>query len=506
MSTASVTGVKKFWVTATDTGTFVLGIQGQTDPAAQYTLHFKQLIQVSKPVPDPAPGTYLEPVTVRLTTIPPDAIIYYTVDGGSEQIYTPAGIFINKNAILTAWAKKANLIDSDTLKAVYVITPPATVKAAWYKDADGDGRIDKAYVEFKQALIGPPAQLRFTLVDQAGAQHTVTATAAEIALEPGNLRVAVTFASPFPAGVTSVGAGSIGHTFKQLDAPLLEADFIMIDSVPPVIMKAEVFEADATYPSKRVVLTVSEPFGPIPLSQTAFLFSRDGKAFASTDIAITSIKGTANNVYTIEIDANSNMTPIPGDSVAIKPLGEVKDLLGNAPAIARFRVLEGKPPQPKPTDVTVVWSNESEKDPPDNVPEAYSGDKNIFVPVGKDGTPLATCNCGVGTNGHFAGPVFILDIPGAVDYEFQIYDKLGQFVAKGNGRIEEADLVRLETVAGKKKARIIWSGYTGKGRKAGTGAYILQSMLHTDMDKRTGAPASVQVKRVIFGLLRQFAG
>ncbi len=91
-------------------------------------------------------------------------------------------------------------------------------------------------------------------------------------------------------------------------------------------------------------------------------------------------------------------------------------------------------------------------------------------------------------------------------YEFRIFTNLGAFVMGGSGRIETSDLPLLERSNGPiglaYRARVVWTGLTASGGKAGTGAYVLTAVLRSDMDLKTGAEAKTEIRRIRFGLMR----
>jgi hypothetical protein len=201
--------------------------------------------------------------------------------------------------------------------------------------------------------------------------------------------------------------------------------------------------------------------------------------------------------------------------VALANDGSIKDAAGNAPAAKTFRILEGDVPKPKPTTVYVTFPDGQNKKASDG-PEPQ-GDV-LFIPIDQGGNALpgnpadGKCagQCYTGDNGTFVGPVFHIVTPGPLKYKFQIFNNVGEFLAAGEGRFELEDLKKMSSkndASGMKYvARVIWTGRTAQGRKAGTGAYILQATLTTDKDPRTGAPQSTEKKRVTFGLLRGFKG
>lgn len=475
--------------------------------------------QVEKPVATP-PGVagttpynfFTSPLGVALSDATPGATIWYSLDGGA--LTSGTSVSLTQSATLKVVAKKPGLYDSDTLTIRFNFTPPVTALSGVLRDDDGDGQIDRAVVTFDKALPVLPDSLSFTVVDQAGALGTAKAKGAALAFDGVNTRVTVKL-DPMPFGITSVGAGSKGHTFAQNAVPLDDHDFSLTDEVPPVITHADVFEADSAHALKRVVLSLSEvPSAPLA-SQTAFIFKRNGAVLGSADIKVVDIKVTGNREVTLEIDSLSPKSPIRGDSVAINTLGEVKDAAGNAPKTPHFQILEGPIVPAKPTTVMVYFYNEKLDAPDAAGPEPTAADNGVlFIPIDQNGATLSgntdgKCGgCFVGGTGAFVGPIFVMEIPSPVEYDFQIYDKLGNFVAKGGGKITEPDMASLKPGRGGKTrlARVVWTGRTAKGAKAATGVYILQTTLRFGLDEKTGALPTSQVDRTKFGLLRHFGG
>jgi hypothetical protein len=487
-----------------------------------YTKSTKPL--AAQPVISPQTKQFLTtdpafPVTITTTTA--GASIFYSTDGNAPdtmatartKLYT-GPIQVNTTLTIIAIAVAPAYLPSPSATGTYTATvPPANALSGVLRDDNGDGKIDRAVVTFDKILPALPAKLSFTVVDQTGKTGTVTATGSAIAVDGVNSRVTVTLAPPLDFGITSVGTGSKGQTFAQSDVPLGDKDFPLTDEAPPVILEAHVFESDSTHPLKRIVVKLSEPISAPLVSQTAFVFKRGDNPFAAADIKVTGIKATGNNEYTIEIDSLSPKTPVRLDFIAINTLGEIKDTPGNAPKIPLFQPLIGDPVKAKPSEVKVLFYNEG-TDAPDKSGPQPMGDYT-FIPVDENGNAMAgsadgKCGpaCSPGGNKNFVGPVFVLDIPGPLEYEFQIFNNFGEFVAKGKGKILEADLASLKLIdSGKKhEARIVWTGRTDKGGKAGTGVYILQSTLRTAFDEKTGADPSTQTQRVIFGLMRHSGG
>jgi fibro-slime domain-containing protein len=405
----------------------------------------------------------------------------------------------------------------DTYANLVFFADPIAVRKAWMEDEDGDGRIETVRMEFSGSLPAAPDRLDFTLADGYGAAGAASVAAAQggIVLVPGSgNRVMVAFKPPFPFGLTSLAAGGGGgKTFRQDGIPLLDGTFALEDSAAPVITAAEILEPDSAQPLKRVLITYSEAIQAPPADGNALVFKREDREFAGGLVRVQRLERTGERKYVFYLDSASEAFPIAGDSVAIPMHGGTRDLLGNAPARKLFRKLEGSLPGTPPMDVFVTFPNETRELPSGGAePEAGAGTTAAFIPVGRDGAALpgngiGKCSgCAAGRNGGFSGPVFHLRIPAPTAYGFRIFSNLGILVAEGNGRIEAEDLPLLDKETGpaglKYRARIVWTGRTPSGGKAGTGAYILLATLRSDGDADTGAPPATETRKIVFGLIR----
>jgi hypothetical protein len=164
-----------------------------------------------------------------------------------------------------------------------------------------------------------------------------------------------------------------------------------------------------------------------------------------------------------------------------------------------------------PTDVTVRFPDGSSEPGALTAPVPTSPIGIAFIPVDKNGAALpgnANGKCGscVAGNGKtFVGPIINLDIPGPVDYEFKIFSTLGEFLIGGNGKVEASDIPLLAPAADgmRYRLRVIWTGRYGKQGFAGTGAYILKSVIRDSGNPKTAAQAPFQKKLIVFGFARQ---
>jgi hypothetical protein len=479
---------------------------------------------VATPAATPPGRNFITPLSVTLATATAGADIFYTTDGtdpassetGATKKYAGA-IAISATTTLKAIGIKSDLLPSAIMTEKYVFTPPVAVKQAYYQDRNGDGMIETVVLGFEKDLPATPDKLGFAITDVWGKSEERTAAKGEIAFAPGSKStVVVTLAKPFAFGITSVAnRDASGKMFAQDNIPLLDATFPVDDSVPPVIIKATVQEPDSANPQKRIFVTLSEGVEIPYSSQTALVWKHEGAEQSSDKVKVALIEKSGDRSYTVHIDTASAVYPIKGDSVALANDGSLKDGPGNAPVRKTFKDLDGQTPKSKPTDIYVTFPNGT-KDKASDGPEPQ-GDV-VFIPMDKGGVALpgspadGKCvgSCFTGDAGRFVGPVFHIVTPGPVTYEFSIFTNAGELVSKGRGHLSAQDLALMDhkndATGLKYVARVVWTGHAEGGRKAGTGAYILQATLTTDKDDRTGAPPAASRKRVVFGLLRGFKG
>ncbi|MDB5048810.1 MAG: hypothetical protein JWO30_1881 [Fibrobacteres bacterium] len=477
--------------------------------------------KVEAPKATPPGQSFSGTLSVTLASLTPGASILYTLDGsvpadvagGATLRYTTPVILLG-SATITAVAFKEGMYKSDVMVEKYTLippippVPPVAVSKAWYLDTDGDGRIDKAIVVFASALNAVPAKLGFKITDEDGKDNVRAPAGAEIQLAPGDAtRAVVTFAEPFPQFVTSLkNSATSGQVFKQDGIPLIDGVFAVADSVAPVIKSAEVKEPGDGGALKRVLITYSEPVTVAAGGQPLIFKRENGEVPGSQVIIANSEKLADDRHYAFHIDSSSSFYPIVGDSAAIALNGQTKDLMGLSPAVKFFRVLTGTPPLPKPVQLTVTFPNGSQENPA----SGSSGNNPpnlIFIPVDKDGNALAKCpNCVARDNTGFVGPVFHILTPGPVEYDFKIFNNVGEFVAAGKGKVEQNDLPSLKRTINASginyEAPIVWTGATRSGYKAGTGAYILKARFISEKDLTTGAPQGTFSEKKVFGFIR----
>ena len=415
-------------------------------------------------------------------------------------------------------------IREDSAQAIVKIKYGPEFGNASYLDLDGDGKIETVNIYYKEQLGNIPTHLRFHINDADGKSWDRDAFSASDEIQFAKKsdqtsdrgHIVVSLKNPFPFAVTSVSyPDTAGRAFKQLDIPMVDETFRVDDSVPPVIANATVVLPENSDGLTRIVVTYSEP---ITLDATSALepiiIRRDTVNFSVKQIPIAKIEKVNDREYAFYLSANGAFKPVGGDSIAINKNGETKDLFGRNPSTLIFTAMGGAVPSQGVSDFFVTFANGSNSNAE---PAPLSPDGNqMFIPVDAKGSAMpgngdGKCeNCSPTQNGLFTGSVINIVTKYPVHYEFMIYSKMGEFVAKGGGKISENDLKLLM----KKEApsrdpnlteysqRIVWTGRTTSGQLAGTGVYVLKATFHYEESFKTGAHASSSVQITRFGFLR----
>jgi fibro-slime domain-containing protein len=429
---------------------------------------------------------------------------------GNKRVYVSADATGTYSLELFGGKGQPVSMDRETFTFEKPLVPPAVIRTARYLDVDGDGRIETVVIKLSQTLPAAPAKLSFTIQDAKGANETRTAAASEIT-QSGDITT-VRLANPFSYGITSMtNGGTSGTWFEQAGLQVRPGPFAIDDSVAPVILEAETREPDSANPYKRVLFEVSEAV-VLPLSSpTALVFKRRTSEL-TTGLRLRPTLKTGERTFAVVVDTTSDVFPIAGDSLALTDGGEVEDTLGNAPRRKLFVRIGGQPPKAKPMELYVTFPNGSrEEAKAGTLPNSLAR----FIPVDSRGAPLPgnpgdgrCAGCPAMEGNTFAGPVFHIVTAGPMEYTFRIFTNTGEFVATGQGRIGEADLPLLQKrndASGVRYiARVVWTGQTEKGGRAGTGAYVLVATLQSPKDLKTGAGPRSQNRKIRFGMLRGF--
>jgi hypothetical protein len=400
---------------------------------------------------------------------------------------------------------------------------PEFDKAAYW-DLDADGRIETVDIRFLEQISGLPNQLKFHIEDALGVGVDRIAKLSDNEIAYGHKtdnsedksHLIVTLTNPFPYGVTSVAhPDTSGRTFEQLSIPLVDGSFRVDDSVPPVILKADVKGPDKDSPLTHVVVTYSEPITlDLSIAIEPVVFKRDTVIFTTSQMPVERVQKVNETQYVFHLKAGGEFTPVGGDFVAINNNGETRDLSRRAPSERTFAPIGGAVPSQGVSDFYVTFANGSRSNA-----QSVSNDANqehILIPVDGNGYPLpgsidGKCGSCISKEGDiFAGSVIVVVTKFPVNYDFSIYSNLGQLVARSGGKIDEEDLRLLEKREDPSRdpnltqytQRIVWTGRTFDGQMAGTGAYVLKATFKYEQSFKTGARPSMSTKFTKFGFLR----
>lgn len=360
--------------------------------------------------------------------------------------------------------------------------------AAAYKDADTDGKIDLAVLDFASPVT-PGTVIR--VYDPAGTsayrEYEVAAS------DSGKTHLEFSFASnPWGENVTSLVKSDLGvlQAGKSLDSAVYQGGrFDIADSVPPVIETARLRYTSDTSSVDTLVLKISEstrfdlsklvvryrPAGTV--SDSGYALRPDPDYAAKYDSA----KGTLTIYLTPFPIGYSN--PASGDSVRLSWEG-VSDALGNHPGakakwtkvVANQRVF---PPiiqvsNPKVTDVSKT-----------------AGDKidgPQFEIVAREATPENNKNwqhlaSGGWTSGESSyspgadGTVIFIQANVPTTIKLYLYDNMGVFVGTISQFISQEMLDQLpKSPIGMTDVGVLWKGQGADGRLVASGVYPIRLM------------------------------
>jgi hypothetical protein len=427
----------------------------------------------------------------------------------------------------------ANYTDSTHLvDGMYYITPligpgsPPIVRRPFYtgtqglyQDLDGDGRIDRATIEFMAAVYDPPSLVR--LRDPAfpldPAKHVLIDSAHLVKQDFTHYSINLSD-HPFPFG-TAVLPGSSAKILQ--DSTLFGAGEIpLADGVGPQVTVAEARPPQVRGDKPHLTVTFSEAVKvDLASKEFPFLIKRPN-AEVNGLIQVESVQDLGKNAFKYVF--SSTEFPLLGDSLKLIPAApQVADTIGNANNMSIWIPVGGYPfpvfsilPEKKPSLVTYAM----------NSPVPLAPPVLLVDPAGPAGG--ACLNCGDGrVEAALAGAVnepagrgfepwlLTVNIQGPVRYTLSFYSTLGEFVNKVDGVVDVATIRRMQPdKQGHYTIRLYWWPVTVSGRQAGTGAYIMRGILSGDgldnpLLESSAHPLSLPKKSekiaITFGYLRR---
>ncbi|MEO6097070.1 MAG: chitobiase/beta-hexosaminidase C-terminal domain-containing protein [Fibrobacteria bacterium] len=438
------------------------------------------------PVADPAGTGFTGGQIVRLS-VPGhgDAQIRYTTDGLDPTAASPlysAALAFTANTVLKAKAFKPDWKPSPIMTETYRRLV-AGMKGV-YVDNDGDGRIDGAVIRLDIPAADLPASVR--LVDPFTRAPLILPMSA-IGKGASNDLLIVRFPDqPFAPG-TAFPTEILG-SFPDASG-FGTAPFPISDSAGPVPVRAVSHNKTAPEDHASIDITFSEPLD-LAAIQSGNLWPFDIIRKGATEggnVVVTSVEpvGGQPNTYRWTFAVESPAWPVYIDSLVLAAKPVIRDASGNPDVAGGKRVrVEGSPVTVfNKIEIQVVNSIEPKQkglEPP--VPADVRA--KPFAAIGVDRSGLEVClSCPPGTERTFldnsvSRPEWILKSKYAFQFSFSVYDHLGQFVNKTQGKMDAAMIAKLaQDKDGFHSIRFRWIPVAGNGEAVGTGAYILKGVL-----------------------------
>jgi fibro-slime domain-containing protein len=455
------------------------------------------------PVANPAGSGFVTGLQVSLS-VPghTDVEIRYTVDGSeptqASQLYISPLTF-TASATLKAKAFKVDWKPSQTLTQSY--TRLAAAVSAVYVDFDGNGAIDGAVVRLDIPMATVPAAIKltdpFSKAPSTFASDHITRSA-----EGDVLTVR------FPEKQFSPGTSFPPGAYGQFpDVPGFgPVPFTVTDSVGPVPVRAISKNKTAPEDFASVDVTFSEPVNLADLQagkSWPFDIIRNGLPHSGQVVVagIAAVEGQL-NTYRWTFEVGSPTWPVYIDSLVLSQGNGVADA-GGAPSVGGGKrvPVEGRPIN---VDNAILIQVTSPIERQTAVtPHVYPIQvrSNPFALVGdsKSGGDLVCLTCTPDTKDFFtpvhALPEWVIKTKYAVSYSFSIFDHLGNFVSKTDGRITEDMLAQMPQDAnGFRNLRFRWLPVARSGQAVGTGAYILKGLvMNRQAEAQLGFQGEAQV-------------
>ena len=381
-----------------------------------------------------------------------------------------------------------------------------------YRDADGDGRIDGAVLEFKAEVYDPPSQVRLTDLS-VPVGNLVLDSSHIVNLDPTHFLLDLRD-RPLPFG-TSVKPGATARILKD-ESLFATEDLPMGDGVGPQVTAAQARPPQNKGDKPTLTVTFSED---VKINSSAkrfpFLIKRPDSD-VNGQIQVESIRDLGS--YRYEYVFASDEFPLLGDSLKLVPADTtLRDLAGNLNNMSIWIKVGGLPLaafsiQPENKACVVAYGPVGPMPPVPAVlvVDAVAGrclnctDDRVAAALG-DYTPSMAAR-------NFHPWLMTLKIQGPMRYALNFFDNLGAFMNSAEGAVS-ADMIRnmrqgkdhLYTV------RFYWWPVTQSGLHPATGAYIMRGILSGDgldnpllrsSPEAQGLPQKTEKVSATFGFLR----
>lgn len=362
-------------------------------------------------------------------------------------------------------------------------TDSIAVQKALYKDADGNGRIDQAWIELPKAIPKLPTQIQ--LQDPFNPANIINVSAAKIT-QIDATHILVDFKDREFASGTGFEAKAYGKILEDKTVFSVNT-FLIGDGVGPrpvTVISNPPAQGSTDNPKLTVILSENVT---VDVNSKTFPFEIKRKGTdPNGKISVVSVKPLGGNSYEYTFD--TTFFPIPGDSLRLKmgtPI--IVDALGNLSNMSDYIPVGGKLLQvlynlgtePATMVTTPVIAN------PFTIPSSI-----LLVDPSK---PKSCLNCTDGkvqeiiTNAVSATPIkeskpFLVSVKVNAPFHFDIsfYDNLGTFVNRAKGDLDQAALNGMQKDKdGNYNVGLFWWPVSDNGQLVGTGAYIARGTMTT---------------------------
>ncbi|MCB9495675.1 MAG: hypothetical protein H6686_02185 [Fibrobacteria bacterium] len=461
-------------------------------------IDLKQSIPVVRII-DPVTGQVVQIGEVPVTTTISDGGKVWT-DSSSEIVKAPGAVTVER-----CFTDDVGNTGCDT---THPVADPIHVTRGTYVDRDGDGRIDAAILtlDVPWSVDSLPS---FTLTLGDSLRTGLSPDRTDLFLGD-SFHLIVPITPAFSWGRTFVDDGQTGwihQTYTAHDGvhvTILDS-FPLADSVPPVILAAEVHRVESYTEPDTLWITPSEPLTLHPGSQWVEVGTCTTVRKGDCDPATVTWHRVPAESLAVAPDGRLWLLVPPGEEGSVRPgyvvrfLDGVADTLGNRadPRTSTWSTLVVGPPRPELVQVT----------PPSRIPVLTTEEQTRSAPGGI----LIRASRGSGVDGQWwepgegylddndprvrqacpdvefcNGPTLYINRP--VRMIVYIYDNGGTFAFSRTIDITQEDIDSME---GDKIDRLHisleWNHRTGSGEVVGSGVYVwrIVSQLH-DEGETTG--------------------
>ncbi|MEO6097729.1 MAG: choice-of-anchor L domain-containing protein [Fibrobacteria bacterium] len=479
-----------------------------------------------------------EEVGVLSTSVPKDSLTFSILSGpsailldaqtGRLSVAAGASLIAYRSQTLTYQVVAVKQGRADTAKVTVSVTPvsPPVIPPvppeklpllsairAVYIDANGDGHIDQAQIEFASPPRRAPERVR--LLDPFTVATTDVSGTAIVPLDPTRFRLdfpdrEFAFGTGFPTGLLA--------TLIAPDSVFANAPIPVEDGVGPLPTFAEAIGPQKLADKPTLTLLFSESVS-LDTAAKAFpyLIKRPGKNLGTMVVESISSLGGNKFLYTF----SSQEYPLPGDSLqAVTGNPHLEDARGNKVRMSYFIPVVGKHPAPpailqvKVTGLVTLPTLSglaSLKDPVLVGPFLQPG-----VCMGcQDPARLGAFHQLAAGKPLGEALPFLAQVrtSGPIRYKLRFFSNRGEVVNRAEGVVDAGMLQSVPKDGdGNYRLNLYWWPVTPHGQMAGTGAYILRGSILGEGEVDLLAPAEAGFTHLpneagnislIFGFIRR---